>query len=516
MDTRGSLVRHSWLAVVILVGLAVLKVFQGRLGFYGDEGMNLIKAQLAADGQRLYQEIYSDQAPLMTWLLAAPIRLFDANYQFVRQVAILFGLLALAGASAIAAEVAGRAAGLLCALVLLCLAPFLKFGSTVVITMPALALATWSLLLAFRCGENPSRGVLVASGGLLGVAAGFKLAALYFLPIVVLALLTLAWRTPRSRRPSRMLGWWALGLAIPLALIALVCPLEDMLPQVIRPHVAALAPYAQQAAGMRRVMLLAPGMVFLYLTAAVALVMLLRWRRRSALVLAGWLLVVGGWLLNHRPIWAHHLPDLLLPLAVVSATGVVLGVRHIRSGNWRSLALAALPAALGLTLVVQLTNFGYWRRFYDNTGERDLRTVARALAEATRPGEQVFVDNPIVAFWARRSPPAPLALIVSKRVVSGELTDQRLIEGLDRHRPAGIALCTPLLWRFSGFQQKLARDYAEVTRVLTPLEFSGRQGKQCRVLRRRFADGSASPLPPDRPAQVDRPRPALTPPPARG
>ena len=498
MEIRGAFSRHVGLAAVVVLGLAVLQTSQGRLGFYGDEGMNLIKAQLAADGQRLYRDIYSDQAPLMTWLLAAPIHLFDANYQFSRQLAILFGLLALSGAAAIAAEIAGRAAGVLCAVVLLCLAPFLKFGSTIVIIMPALALATWALFLTFRWAEHPSRGLLVASGGLLGLAAGFKLAALYFLPIVVLALLVLASRAPGGGRAARTLGWWALGLAAPLTLIALVCPLGDMLPQIINPHLASLVPYAEQAAGMRRVMLLAPGMVFFYATGALALIVLLRWRRRDATVLAGWLLVVGGWLLNHRPLWAHHLPDLLLPLAVTCSAGVVLGVRHIRRGNWRSLALAAVPAALGLTLAVQLANFGYWRRFYDNTSERDLRTVAGALAAATPPGEPVFVDNPIVAFWARRSPPAPLALIVSKRVVSGELTDQRLIEGLDRYRPSGVALCTSLLWRFSGFQRKLASDYTEVTRVLTPLEFSGRQGKQCRVLRRR-----------------DQHR-ALTPPPARG
>src|SRR5262245_47748831 len=125
--TRPILERW-WMVPVIAFGLLILEHFRGRFGFFDDEGINLLKAFMVKSGFRLYSEVYSDQAPTFTWLQAALLGLFGADTEFFRQLAILFGLGALVGASAITVEMGGRFAGLLCAALLVSFAPFLKFA----------------------------------------------------------------------------------------------------------------------------------------------------------------------------------------------------------------------------------------------------------------------------------------------------------------------------------------------------------------------------------------------------
>jgi hypothetical protein len=335
MQTAGKQGEHQrfrsppellMLASVAAVGWLALWHWQGSFGFYEDEGFNLIKADLVARGYRLYRDIYSDQAPLYTWLLAAPLR-FGLGHQAVQLVPPLFGAATLAAAFVLARTFAGRAAGLLTAVVLLCWAPFLKFSSTIVVNTPALALACWSLVCAHSPWGPRSRATLLASGLLLGAAVTMKLATLYFLPVAVAAVL---WGIPgnETRPPWRALGPWLAGLLVPLVVVLPLVPVPEMLSQLIVPHTTGLEQFAQDSARNRQRLLGSPGfLLVLGSTGAGLLALWLVGARRSLAILGPWLGIALAWVLFHRPLWTHHFPDLLLPVTIASCTGTVAGLR---------------------------------------------------------------------------------------------------------------------------------------------------------------------------------------------
>jgi 4-amino-4-deoxy-L-arabinose transferase-like glycosyltransferase len=470
--------------VAAVVGFAVLRRFDGAFGFYEDEGYNLVKAYLVTEGFSLYREIYSDQAPLFTWVLALPMAL-GAGEPVLRAIPPLFGVGTLLAARALVARLAGRVAGLLVVAVLLCLAPVLKFFASLVINTPALALGSWAVVLAIRHGDGGTRASAPASGLLLGAALITKLATLYLAPVILLALVLRPAAVAPAARARTLLLWAGMAL-LPVVLVAPFVPGDALVEQLLRPHTVGLEAFARHTAIARQAMLLAPGAPWLYAAGALALPVLW-WRaeRRLVLVLGAWLGVMTLWVLLHRPLWSHHLPDFLLPLAVVAVTGGVLA--------WRAAGPARLPVAVALCLpgvllatgtLLHARDHGHWRRWYDNASEGSLRAVAAAIADQTAPGDQVLVDRPILAYWARRAPPPWLALLLRKRIASGGLDDAELVRALDQHHPALIALCTDRLAPFPSFQAEVARRYRLVARFETRRLFAGSADGLCRLHRR--------------------------------
>jgi 4-amino-4-deoxy-L-arabinose transferase-like glycosyltransferase len=480
-DTRRALPAWSLIALAAATAFAVLSLVRGRFAFYEDEGMNLQQAAAVAAGHRLYSEVYSDQAPLYRWFLAGLLRLLGPSSVVVDAVAPAWGALVVAAAAGIANEFAGRRGAVLTALILLGLVPFLKFGSTLVVGIPALALACTSLLVLLRAGSSRAR--LLASGLLVGAAVGVKAATLYFLPV-----LAAGWAV-RAREPRRLggdIGVWSLAMVAPVAVIAALCPLGPMLHQVVAPHAASFVVSAEQAAQARRTMLLAPGLPLLYLAAAGGLVALSALGHRASAVLLVWNVVLSIWMLAHRPLWAHHLPDLLVPLALTIAVGTAR--LSAEEGTLGRLALL-LPACGAVGLVLHWTTLEHWRRFYDNSSPAALRALALELQRLTPPERPVLVDRPILAFWAGRPTPPALTLIVGKRISAGDVRDRDLVASIDRDRPSAVVLCKSYLDRFAAFQARLQQGYGEPRLVVLPSSFGHYDQERCRV----FTDRGAGP-----------------------
>jgi hypothetical protein len=203
---------------------------------------------------------------------------------------------------------------------------------------------------------------------------------------------------------------------------------------------------------MRAIVLLAPGMIATYAAALLGIAVLVRLVPRTAAVLALWLLEAATVMLLHRPLWHHHLPELLGPMAIASAAGAISAARALRMpARWRQ-ALALSPAAvLVVAAVAQVRAHAYWRGAYDSASLTSLRQVAAELERATAAEDWVIVDRPSVAFFARRRVPPQLVLVVQKRIASGDLTDRELLNALAKYRPAAVVLCTTLTRPFEAF-----------------------------------------------------------------
>ena len=77
--------RSGVLAFALLMLVFSIDSRWSQIGaFDPDEGVNVIKGYLVFRGLPLYSEVWSDQPPMLTWMLAGAFQLFGSSLQLAR------------------------------------------------------------------------------------------------------------------------------------------------------------------------------------------------------------------------------------------------------------------------------------------------------------------------------------------------------------------------------------------------------------------------------------------------
>ncbi len=267
-------------------------------------------------------------APLFTWMMAGLMELVGPVYPPLQMMAVAFGALAIASLSMIAGRAGGWLAGGICFVLLLSLAPCQKFFTTMVVTTPALGLAAAGIAVIVLVPS--SSGAALLGGFLIGLATVTKLSFIYFGP-VGLSYAVQRVRVVGGGGGGRSGALLLAGWTIPVAAISPLCETRAMIPQLITPHVAALAAFADHT--NRALLLLSADLPVLYGCGVLALAILAATSLGTVWPLLVWTAIVAAWASLHRPIWAHHLPEVVAPL--VGAIGIVLAevIRKALSGE---------------------------------------------------------------------------------------------------------------------------------------------------------------------------------------
>ncbi len=132
-----------------------------------DEGVNLGKALLVEQGFELYSEIWSDQPPVLTYLLAGAIRVFGYNVPISRLLIVAFASLLVWAFFQILEKRLGKGFAITRAILLVLSNPFTRLSYAVMIGLPAIALATLSLYAIIRWQEEKKTLWLLVSGTML-------------------------------------------------------------------------------------------------------------------------------------------------------------------------------------------------------------------------------------------------------------------------------------------------------------------------------------------------------------
>ncbi len=188
-DPRWLRWMGSWCAPLLFVLVLWQATPLGTaFGYYGNESFNVMKALLTVEGHGLYREVWSDQPPLFTFLLAGLFKLFGFSVQAARLLVLFFGaLLVWAFYQCLRPKTGPLAAW--AALALLIFAPnFLQLSVSAMIMIPSLALAMLAVWALLRCRESHRRGYLLLSGVCLALSLQTKMDTLLLIPAFVLEL----------------------------------------------------------------------------------------------------------------------------------------------------------------------------------------------------------------------------------------------------------------------------------------------------------------------------------------
>jgi 4-amino-4-deoxy-L-arabinose transferase-like glycosyltransferase len=476
--SAGSLAHFPWQHLVPFAYFAWLYLFypfRNVFQFDLDEGINLMKAMLVANGYPLYTQIWSDQPPLFTQILALSFRIFGAQVNVARMVVLAFSALLVWGFSYYLRLVWGfwsMVAGILLVSVL----PYYFWLSvSAMIGLPSIASAMLSLASLTTWHKKKNDLWLVLSAILLGLSVLTKLwtgiLAPIFLTGIFLDRFTQTDKPERWRAALRAILTWLSALAITSlgVLLVILKPaqlLQDLVQQMLLPHFNARASTLTEDSIVYSSINSYLEMIWsFFFLGTIGALMAVRERRWLSLYLFAWAILAYVLLNLVAPVWYHQQMILTIPTAGLCAiaAGEILNqlvkVRKLRRIPFPDIALlAAALIGTGVVLVNHMlplmSAFTLTPNFAYQTSDKPPREM-QVVLEIQKYSQQTHwmaTDVPMYAFRAGVMVPPEMAVVSRKRMVAGDFSDQELLAIVNQYNPELI-----MLDRF---------DYPAVKRIL--------------------------------------------------
>jgi 4-amino-4-deoxy-L-arabinose transferase-like glycosyltransferase len=440
-----------WLFLPLAFFSAMILFYSFRFVFEfdPDEGINAMKALLTLRGFHLYSEIWSDQPPIFTLLLAGWFRLLGLKVVAGRLLVLIFSTV-LAAAVVYHLRRSWGALAAVCGFLFLILLPqYARLSVSIMIGLPSIALGFLSILFLTLWHSKRSPIWLSLSSICLGLAIFTKGFLVILLPLIGAGLAVTLWRSPSRRFRWTSLAAWVIPLAGLAVWVLFFVVGPQNLGQLAEVHVAAQNnPAFQPTVILPTIHAYLRHSVPLLVLAALGVYQTVRARTWIGLYLAGWVVLAYLGLLFNRPTWPHHELLITVPAAVLAGIGAAAALRELwhrlRHGSSPGLPLAVALlglAALGALLVtrlpavldefdLRLPNLTPYPA--DGLSERQIVALMADHADET---QWVYAENPMFPFQAGLAVPPPLAVLSSKRLATGTLTDDQILKVLEEFKP---------------------------------------------------------------------------------
>jgi len=412
-------------APLLLVALIWAMVpFGDVFAFDPDEGNNLMKARLVADGHRLYSEVWSDQPPLFTHVLRAWMGVTGWTVQGARILVLLCsGVLVWAFYQSVRLT-AGHVGAIASSLLLVTSFGYTRLSVSVMLAIPSLMFAMLSVYGMVRYHLSGQRGWLAMSGVCLALSVFIKMWTLILVAVLM----------PAVRDRGKTLLWWIVPFAsVVLLLLLAMVPLTEF-GQLVRPHMLVRGA-ADFTAHTRAFWGRFIEDIAVVLPALVGVVVVVRRRLWTGAVPVAWAVLAVLVLARHEPLWYHHY--LLVSIPMCWCAGFV-ALELTRRCSRPVALVAAVTAGLFLWHLpdVYRRDVVAWTD-RDSAPDREVVKIMRRHADRTR---YVMTDRQIFAFRAGLRVPPPLAVTSLKRRWAGQLADGEPTEMFETWRPEQVFL----------------------------------------------------------------------------
>jgi 4-amino-4-deoxy-L-arabinose transferase-like glycosyltransferase len=313
--------------VVALLLLAAARFDFPGLGHYDpfyDTGVYLESARMISRGYPAYERVFSSQPPLWLPLLRLSFFCFGETFLAGQLVVAAASLIILAAVILTVAQLQGRPSALLAAVFIMLSPTQLIWSRAVIAEAPSMAFAAAAVALAARYYRVRRPLWLVLSSVTITCSILIKLFGIYTVP-AVLMLVIARWLDTQLDRRARLLGL-ARDLAVMLvtsagAILAFASVTDPRLvwDQAVRFHLRARRLEASDADLWRNVLKYWRSDGLLWAIAPFSVICILGgWQGLAVFI---WMLSTLIGLLQHRPVFPHHLIALVPPLAAAAARG---------------------------------------------------------------------------------------------------------------------------------------------------------------------------------------------------
>lgn len=464
----GAFVLPILIAAIFLAFTFFYFPFGQKLQFDTDEGLNLMRSMLVSLGYPLYSQVSSDQPPLFTHLLAFQFRLDEPDVYRARLLVLLFSTLLVWSGAQFLQLTSGNLAAILF-LPLVILAPrYLNLSVAVMIGLPSIALAVTSMLFVAVWHQKRSNGWLVLSASMLALSVLIKLFTGFVAPIFLAGITLSEYLDKRPElswkllRPAFLWSACFIGLGVVLVLsmvgfqnlwLILFPPLSAPSLQVFQSEFFSMNTHLRAA-------------VPLLLLGCLGTAMTIYRRKWLRLYPFAWAVVAYGLFSVYSPVFYHHQLLITVPMAMMAAAGIGDGISSLWSLR-RPSDLARFQTVLGIII---LAGFIWTSTMYARELDRELLNsprVRNAELEATAGKLKVLnllnehvdqtnwivTDVPMFAFRVNRPVPPVLATFSSKRLATGSLTEEDIMDAMREYQPEQVVM--------SRFKIPVLEEYLE-------------------------------------------------------
>lgn len=390
-----------------------------------DEGINLGKAALVARGVPPYGAMWNDQPPVLTYLLAALQWVFPYDVAAARALILAMAGLMVWSLYRICHRVGGHPAAIIAVLLLATSPLFIDLSASVMIGLPAVALA----VVALDIVSSPIRPALLR-GVLAGVVMALSLQTKLFTFTALPAWLLLGWLSTEAVLSARLklLAGMVAGLAVAFLLVVVISG-EPVFQQLVGTHLGgSVRKFYNLEGSLTAIWTELRQHLPLLVAAGLGTLIAPRAVLRHGLPPLLWFIIAAASLAGHTPIWSHQVLLLIVPLAWLGGIGWGEAV-----GKHRQKLLLTVPV-LGLLAWSGWSGFAITSRIQDGYGT-DGRAAASEFARFAHLGNVVATDLPMDAFRAGLVVPPEFAVFSLKRMVQGGITPEEIVGVLEAYKP---------------------------------------------------------------------------------
>jgi 4-amino-4-deoxy-L-arabinose transferase-like glycosyltransferase len=471
-ETLANVLLPIVIALVFLAFTFSYYPFRAKLQFDTDEGLNLMRSMLVTLGHPLYSEVSSDQPPLFNNLLALVFRAVGFEVNPARLFVLFFSTLLVWSAAQFLQLTWGKLSAIMFLPLIIMVPEYLRLSTSVMIGVPSIALAAVSMLFLVLWHQKWNSLWLALSGFALALSVLIKLFTGFLVPIFIIGMTISAYQERRGEglswsmlRPALIWSACFAGLA---GLLGFVLVGPQNVWSIIFPHMAAPTTESLEGPSYN---------INVRLQAAVPLLILglfgafLSIYKRNWLTLypLAWAVLAYVLFSFYSPVFYHHQLLITIPVTILAAAAVgdgILSLVRLRqlSDFMRFQTLLGAAAVVGFVWVSinyfpvldrELMNQPRLTDFTLRATPGKLK-VLRTMNEYADRTNWIMTDMPMYAFRVHRPVPPGVATFSSKRLATGSLTEEEILEAMREYRPEQVLMARFVI---PGLEDYLEENY---------------------------------------------------------
>jgi hypothetical protein len=481
----GILKEIAWQLAIPLALVAMIFLFfpsRERFEFSSDEGLELMKSFLVTKDYALYDEIWSDQPPGLTYLLVFGMKFYGLDVMMARYTVLMTSCMLMWAIVQLLRTIWGGVQAFAGAFLLIILPQYLVLSVSVMRGLPSIAFAVVSLYLLVRWHTNRKYPWLIFSAIALALSVFTKLFTGFLVPLFVIGLVFFEYLERKDQ-----LKWyqyilpatvWGSVFLVFILLFSVILIGPQNIYQLLENHLIAADTDQNQQFFILTINWhlrnLIPFFILAFFGAFHAI-----WRKKWIILYpVGWSLTAYILLLFHYPVWDHHQLLITIPAVIPASDAVVLA-----AGKVRQLIKDDFPLTFKKMLIYGtiIAFFGMFFRVPQSLEILEPKPSLTGSGLGLSMGEERFIymmenradentwivtDIPMYAYLVGLPVPPEIAVMSAKRVSTGLITDEDMIGIVKQYQPDQVLLGRfefPLLQSYLNDQYQILHDTQDIT-----------------------------------------------------
>lgn len=415
----------------------------------------------------MYSEISSDQPPLFTYILGLVLRIAGLKVNFARLLVLLFSTLQIWASAEFLRLISGKVASILYLPLAIITPHYLNLSVSVMIGLPAIALAMTSITFATIWHKSKKDLWLVLSSIAIACSVLIKLFTVFLVPIILIGFtISIYWGNKQvklSWKTLRPILIWGTCFTASASLLSLVMIDLRNIQAIISPHVSATTIEEFQSSFYTLSSHLEPSIPLLCFGILGAVVCIIK-RNWFVLYPLTWSVVYYILFSFHSPVFYHHQLIITIPVVIMGAAGTgegfqsLIQTRKLNIHIGLQILLGAI-ALIGYLLIIKNYIPATNKQLVARTTEAEWK-VLNEIERYSGQTNWIVTDMPIYAFHAQLPVPPKLATFSRKLLVTGSLTEEDIINIMREFNPEQVLMAR---FEIPSLETYLAEHYKLVS-----------------------------------------------------